>query len=394
MADSTPAHLPISRWSDPASLVVGARVVIRRRLTDASPHGDHFTDVIGTLISLDPLVVRRHNTGIPGEEITIDPQLIDVIKPLPAKPVRNSDIRAVEYAYALAFPGVIHHEWVHGWLVRVGDGVTERSNSAVPLEPHTAFDDVPVDAIRNIYKRYGLPTLIAAPDRIARPAFRMPGAWTRGPEIITMTKDLETAPASEGASAKDGSAEENPAEDDSAIRNIAAHTVSDELLSRSITWEVAQQPNDDWLSLYHFRGQPLPESALRQLSHEIDGLLGFGRIVIDGETVAITRGTITHSPDGRAWLGYSAVEVAEHYRRHGLGTLMGAIMMDWGRQHGADTAYLHVIESNTPGRNLYHKLGFGEHHRHRYLSDASTARTESVGTTARTTTHPDTSHTK
>ena len=45
MADSTPAHLPISRWSDPTSLVVGARVVIRRRLTDASPHGDHFTDV-------------------------------------------------------------------------------------------------------------------------------------------------------------------------------------------------------------------------------------------------------------------------------------------------------------------------------------------------------------
>ena len=88
------------------------------------------------------------------------------------------------------------------------------------------------------------------------------------------------------------------------------------------------------------------------------------------------------------------MEVAEHYRRQGLGTLMGAIMMDWGRRHGADTAYLHVIESNTPGRNLYHKLGFGEHHRHRYLADASTARTEGVGTTARATTHPDTSHTK
>jgi len=394
MADSTPAHLPISRWSDPASLVVGARVVIRRRLTDARPHGDHFTDVIGTLVSLDPLVVHRHNTGTPGEEVTIDPQLIDVIKPLPAKPVRNSDIRAVEHAYALAFPGVIHHEWVRGWLVRVGDGMTERSNSAVPLEPHTAFDDVPVDAIRNIYKKYGLPTLIAAPDRIARPAFRMPGAWTRGPEIITMTKNLETAPASEGASTEGTFAKEDSAKEDSEIRSIAARTVSDALLSRDITWEVAQQPNDDWLSLYHFRGQPLPEAALRQLSHEIDGVLGFGRIVIDGETVAITRGTITHSPDGRAWLGYSAVEVAERYRRHGLGTLMGAIMMDWGRRHGADTAYLHVIESNTPGRNLYHKLGFGEHHRHRYLADTSTALTKSAGTTTRDTTHPDTSHTK
>lgn len=364
MANTTPPSLPISRWSDPASLVIGARVVVRRRLTATGPDGTHLTDVIGTVLSLEPLIIRRHTAGTPDDDITIDPDLVTVIKPLPAHPVRNSDIRAIEHAYALAFPGVVHHEWVDGWLVRVGDGITERSNSAIPLEPHTAFSAVPIDAIRDIYRQHGLPTLIAAPDRIARPAFRMPGEWTRGPDIITMTKELHTTTAT-GDTTEDST---NP----HTGRQVHTNPTADP--SIEITWDITDHPTDDWLSLYHFRGRPLPASALQHLSHSIDGLVGFGHLRVNGTTVAITRGTITRSPDGRTWLGYSAVNVEQSYRRQGLATRLGTIMMNWGAHHGADNAYLHVIESNVPGRALYHSLGFGDHHRHRYLTDTSPLR--------------------
>ena len=135
-----------------------------------------------------------------------------------------------------------------------------------------------------------------------------------------------------------------------------------------ISWEVSTEPDDDWFSLYHFRGVPLPSSSLELLRTQIDGTMGFGRLRAAGQTVAITRGTVTESPDGRRWLGYSAVEVVPDFRRRGLASLLGSVMLHWGAQQGAGEAYLQVIESNEAGRGLYAGLGFTEHHRHRYAT--------------------------
>ena len=95
--------------------------------------------------------------------------------------------------------------------------------------------------------------------------------------------------------------------------------------------------------------------------------MGFARLLEPetGRTVAITRATLTESESGEKWLGYSAVQVAEDWRRRGLATRLGADMLAWGASRGADSAYLQVISTNTPAISLYHKLGFIEHHRHR-----------------------------
>lgn len=333
--------LPLSRWSDPRSLVLGTRVIVRRRLTEHGPHGTHLTDVIGHIRQFGPLIIEKAD----GELVTIPHNLVDVIKTLPAQVVRNSDIRAVEWATALAFPGV-HHQWVDGWLVRISDGVTERSNSAVPLEPHTAFNPVPLDAIRKVFHRHGLPVQLEVPDRIARTAFDLPGIWDRGPEIVVMTRDITQQP-------------------ELLDEHIAAAAAATGI--QGLQWEVTDQASPQWLGLYHFRGKPLPESTLQLLCTQIQGRMGFGQIRVDGQVVAITRGTITSSPDGRVWLGYSAVEVDARWRRRGLATLLGLVMVQWGHRMGASHAYLQVIESNDAGRALYRRLGFGEHHRHRYL---------------------------
>ncbi len=326
-------------------VAVGDRIVVRRLLPDTP---GHLSDIIGHVVNVSPLVVRPQLVGgleSSAEAVEIPAELIKVVKKLSPRRIRNSDIRAVEVATAKAFPGIEHTWTADGqWLMRAGDGITERSNSAAPLGRSAGFGAVPLAELREFYARHDLPVKVLIPERIGAPAEKLieAGGWRLGPEIIVMTRDL-TSPT--------------PAE------------------PGDFEFRIDDQPDADWLALYHFRGRPLPVEALRLLHDQIDGTMGFGRLLApSGDTVAITRGTLTASDDGRCWLGYSAVEVAEAYRRRGLGTRLGAEMLAWGAASGATDAYLQVIASNTAGRALYTKLGFIEHHRHRY------ARLEEPGT--------------
>lgn len=326
--------LPRFRSHDPQ---VGDRVVVRRRIVGASVH---HTDVIGHVTAVDPLVVRPQSVGgLPSEAegIVIPPEQIEVVKVLSPRTIRNSDIRAVEVATAKAFPGLAA-QWCGGWLLRAGDGITERSNSASPLGPEVGFGPVPMRDIERFYARHDLPVRLHVPERIGRPALRViaaePEAWTMGPEILVMTKELT---------------------------QLSAVELPGELL-----FAVDEQPDRDWLDMYHFRGRALPPAALELLRTQIDGTMGFARLTTrSGETVAITRATIT-AAEQRTFLGYSAVEVAPAYRRRGLGTALGARVQEWGAHNGADQAYLQVISNNEAGIGLYTKLGFTEHHRHSY----------------------------
>lgn len=347
---SSPEHLslPISRWGV-GDVEVGRRVIVRRELsaTEAAESGKKVTDVIGHVVSMDPFQIRpqvragvRADDSVPAVDFT-DKKVV-VVKALPDHPVRNSDIRAVELATAKAFPG-IEHTMCGGWLLRAGDGITERSNSALPVGPSAGTQPVPIEEIRQFYARHNLPVRIAVPDRICKPAealVKQPG-WELGPEIVVMTRSLD--------------------------RNLPEFTSP----SPHIRVGIADQPVQEWLDLYHFRGQALPPHALNLLRQEIDGRMCFGRLIYDDgkhtpRTVAITRGTLTDSDDGRTWLGFSAVEVTEDMRRQGLGTLMGNHMMYWGAENGATDAYLQVVAKNSAGIALYRGLGFTEHHRHRY----------------------------
>ncbi|MEY8565814.1 GNAT family N-acetyltransferase [Corynebacteriaceae bacterium 7-707] len=344
--ETTGLPFPVSRRTDPAGVRAGVRATVRRLVADDRGTGPAMnpatgrplvTDVIGVIDSVDPLRIRTPDDvmhTVPAGEVV-------VLKTLADRPVRASDIRAVEQATAAAFPGITN-DTASGWLMRAGDGITERSNSAVPLGPETGTAPVPLDAIHSFYRRHDLPTRILLPDRVARPAEHLAGlpGTVAGPEIIVMTRSLEgdLPPVPDGP--------------------------------EGVRFSVADQPDEEWLRLYHFRGRPLPEHALRLLSGRIDGTLGFARLTVDGQLVAVTRGTVTTGGRERH-LGYSAVEVVPGRRRQGLGRLMGTAMLHWGRDHGATRSYLQVIATNEAGLGLYRSLGFAEHHRHRCLTLAT-----------------------
>ncbi len=287
---------------------VGTRVSLRYRLPPGSkpPH----SDVVGHLLDTGPTVRVRNRRG---DIVDVAAQDVLAVRIVPEVTVRTSEIRNLEHAAALGWPGT-EHEWLQGWFVRAGRGSTRRANSAVPLH-FTSHAEILAAA--DWYAARGLPALVSAPDRL----FRIP---------IGIATDAET---------------------------LVLATAITEDLPETPSVSVSARPGDSWLRLYR---RKVPVDVLGAV---VDGEVGFGEL--GGSAVA--RLAVTESPDGTRWAGLSAVQVAEAARRRGLARGLCAGLLAWGRQRGATRAYVQVEADNSAARALFESMGFWVHHRSRYL---------------------------
>jgi N-acetylglutamate synthase len=290
---------------------VGARVVVRYRLPAGSV--PPLTDVIGHLLETGPTLRVRTKRG---DVVEIAADDVVAIKALAAAPVRTGDIRNLEHAAALAWPGA-EQQWLGGWLLRYGHGSTRRANSAVPLDVSTVSD---VDALIDWYVARGVAPLVTAPDRL----FRVPPGVPTDAETLVMTGDL---PSGEP--------------------------------DRAVT--IAARPDDEWLRLYR---RDVPVDVLTAV---IDGGVAFATIA----GAAVGRAAVTAAPDGTRWVGLSAVHVADEARRRGLARALCAALLAWGGERGARRAYVQVLADNTAATRLYESMGFTVQHRSRYVDARS-----------------------
>jgi ribosomal protein S18 acetylase RimI-like enzyme len=286
---------------------VGSRASIRYRLVDGS-----LTDVVGHLEALSPLVLVRPKSG---EVVEVAPQDIVWARELSHRPVRASEIRALEHAAALAWPGT-EQQWLAGWFLRAGGGYTSRANSAVPLDFSATLAELP--AIVDWYGDRGLPAWLAVPERLLR--ISAPG--TKSTRV--MVNQLPGSPA-----------------------------VADVTLRAG--------PDAAWLALYE---RDVPVEVLTAV---IDGEVAFATVA----DAAVGRGAVTAAPDGTRWLGISAVRVAPHRRRQGHAQAVCAALQAWGTERGAVSVYVEVLDDNAPAIALYETMGFRLHHTHRYVPGES-----------------------
>ncbi len=289
---------------------VGTRVVVRYRLPAGS--APPLTDVVGQLLDVGPTLRVRTKRG---DVVAIAADDVVAIKALAAAPVRTGDIRNLEHAAALAWPGA-EHQWLGGWLLRFGYGRTRRANSAVPLNVSIGDD---VSGIIDWYAARGVAPLVAAPDRL----FRIPPTVSTDAENLVMTGDV-------------------------AVQGSSRVTI-------------ASAPDDDWLRLYE---REVPVDVLTAV---IDGEVAFATV---GDA-AVGRAAVTTAPDGTRWVGLSAVHVVETARRRGLARELCGALLGWGGDRGATSAYVQVLADNTAATQLYESMGFTVHHRSRYLDARS-----------------------
>lgn len=291
---------------------VGTRVSVRYRLPPGSV--PPLSDVVGHLLEVGPTLTIRDKRG---DVVTVALGDVTVLKALPAAPVRTSEIRNLEHAAALGWPGV-EQQWLGGWLLRFGHGSTRRANSAVPLLPTPG---VHTGEIADWYAARGTPALLTAPDRL----FPVPpGAATDG-ENLVMTRQLT------------GQLPDAPSDARVAL---------------------TARPDDDWLRVHP---RQVPVDVLTAVH---DGELAFASVA----GAAVGRGAVTPAPDGTRWVGLSSVHVAEAARRRGLARAVCEALLTWASERGASRAYVQVLADNAAAIELYESMGFGVHHRSRYVS--------------------------
>ncbi|WP_231983323.1 GNAT family N-acetyltransferase [Mycobacterium sp. 852002-51961_SCH5331710] len=290
---------------------VGTRVMVRyRRPAGSTPP---LTDVIGHVVDVGATLGIRTKTGT-VVQVAVDD--VVAVKTLTAAPVRTADIRNTEHAAAMAWPGV-EQKWLGGWLLRAADGHTHRANSAVPLGFDA--DATAITAIVDWYGERGLTPWLSVPDRLF-------GAAPVPPHLETevMTSDLP-------------------------------HTVLDERVRLTPT------PDAQWLGLYR---RDVPVEVLTAV---VDGEVTFASI----PGAAVGRAAVTTAPDGRRWVGLSAVRVDEQARGRGLARALCATLLHWGAERGATRGYVQVLVDNAVALGLYRSMGFTTQHRSRYVDARS-----------------------
>jgi N-acetylglutamate synthase len=295
---------------------LGNRVTVRyRRPAGSIPP---LTDAVGYLLAIDPVVQVRTKTGAVVE---IAPADVVALRVLTDTPVRTAQIRGLEHAAAFAWPGV-ERQWLDGWLLRAGHGVTFRANSAVPLDISAHADAIP--AITAWYTQRGLPPRLAIPDRLLPLPAGLPGEHAN---------------------------------------RVLARGVSTREPDPSVV--LAPRPDDAWLRFYH---RDVPVDVLTAV---IDGELVFGALA----GVAVGRAAVTDAPDGTRWVGLSSVRVADEQQDDPQGADPGRrlceALLAWGADRGATRGYVRVSDENTAAAQLFESLRFTLHHRGRYVSAPS-----------------------
>ena len=224
---------------------LGTRVTVRyRRPAGSVPP---LTDVIGHLLQVAPLVRVRTKAG---DVVDFTPDDAVALRMLSDAPVRASEIRALEYADASAWPGV-EQQWLDGWLLRAGRGGVYEANSAAPLDKSATQQAIP--AIVDWYRSRDLTPRLAVADRLlGLPDEGQHANWV----LVTHVR---------------------PAEPDPAVRLTAEPSAA------------------------HLQGIPIDE-----LTAAVDGELRFGN-----HGTASGRASVTHSPDGARWVGLSTIHPAD-----------------------------------------------------------------------------------
>jgi len=237
-----------------------------------------------------------------------------------------SDVEAIERATLAAVSPAEVFEG-RGWLAGLENGSIRRARSAVPLRHDLAADPQAIEAVKRAYS-----------SRDLTPAFRI--------------ADVEGLGEVRALLAARGFAPEQPT-------LVMAAPVS--ALIGPEPGEVLSAPDEAWKAVFTGEGFDPEDGARRVAALSRCPSAVFGRLRVDGVTVAVGVAAFGHG-----WASVHGMRTASAHRGRGhAGRVLAALGAEAARR-GLDKVFLQVEEDNVAARALYGRKRFEAAWRYHY----------------------------
>ncbi len=239
-------------------------------------------------------------------------------------------IRSLEEIALNAWP-CLQTVFLDGWLLRFANGYTRRANSINPLYASTQAVQGKIEACEQLYHARGLKSV-----------FKMT------PDSLPSRLDAALAQAGYRSEARS---------------SVQLLDLTNRPTALNPGMSLVEAFSQEWLDAYcqmnavEARHRPtirelferlVPAKRLALL-REDDRIVACGLAAQQGEFV-----------------GLFDIVVDSALRRRGYGQRLVEGLLAWGKQAGAQTAYLQVMLDNPPACQLYSKLGFEESYQYWY----------------------------
>lgn len=225
---------------------------------------------------------------------------------------------------------------VGGWHFRYAHGITRRANSIWPGEwSGDASLDACVAEVEEFYRGRG-----------EIPRFQICPA-SQPPDLDRFLDDRGYRAAAR-----------------TAVQSVSMSRLLDQLQNRvAMEIELTSQATQAWWTCYAEADEVAPGSVAvrQQICSTIAPPTAYAVVSRQGKAIAVGSAVVE---DG--WVGFFNIATLPEYRRMGAAKTVLAALAQWGEAHGADRAYLQVMDENTVALRLYERLGFTTGYKYHY----------------------------
>jgi ribosomal protein S18 acetylase RimI-like enzyme len=218
-----------------------------------------------------------------------------------------------------------------GWLIRFSNGYTKRANSVNPIYESTEDLDKKIHYCENIFDARNL-----------KPVFKMTES--------VYPETLDVALEGHGYTAIDHTS----------VQLLLLSKLKEPLIH---TVKLDERLNDEWLNQFCILNNQneTNKATMKQMLSLVNSKTCFISLYDNETVVACGLGVLE-----RGYLGIFDIVTDLHYRNRGFGEQLMLNLLKWGKENGAEYAYLQVMLNNAPALSLYSKLGFQESYRYWY----------------------------